>query len=190
MSAFEFLFGFYGLLLGLSIAELAGGFSRLWDRRAMHGIGWMAPLLSVILLADLTSFWTNVWFLRDNIEVRYSTAFGAAVITLLYYFAASQVFPRDGSTSPPDEHVMAHRKAVVTAAILSNLLALSGYHLLVGPAAGSVAINLLFNCPLLLLLAAIGWLPGRRAVIAVMLVTLPVTVLYEPLASAIVGLVR
>lgn len=31
MSAFEFLFSFYGLLLGLSIAELAGGFSRVWD---------------------------------------------------------------------------------------------------------------------------------------------------------------
>jgi hypothetical protein len=190
VSAFEFLFSFYGLLLGLSIAELAGGFSRLWDRRALHGVGWMAPLLGVIVLADLTSFWTNVWFLRDSIEVRYSIAFCAAVITLLYYFAASQVFPRDGSTSPPDEHVMAHRKAVVTAAILSNVLALFGAYVLAGAKAGPLVVTLLMNIPLFVLLAAIGWLPGRRAVIAAMLVTLPVTVFYEPIVFAIAGLFR
>ena len=31
--SFSFLFSFYGLLLGLAIAELASGFSRAWDER-------------------------------------------------------------------------------------------------------------------------------------------------------------
>ena len=33
MSAFEFFFSFYGLLLGLSVAELVGGFARVLHER-------------------------------------------------------------------------------------------------------------------------------------------------------------
>ena len=33
MSDFEFFFSFYGLLLGLSVAELTGGFARLLHER-------------------------------------------------------------------------------------------------------------------------------------------------------------
>ena len=190
MSAFEFLFSFYGLLLGLSIAEMAAGFSRTWDRRAVHAVGWLAPLLGLILLADLISFWTNAWHLRDRVEVSYILAFSAAIITLLYYFAATQVFPRDGSNVPPDEHVMAHRKAVVAAAILSNVLITIGVNLMDGFSFGSLAITLLMNAPLFVLLVAIGWLPGRRSVLAAMLVTVPITVFYEPIIFGFVGLFR
>lgn len=190
MSAFEFLFSFYGLLLGLSIAEMAGGFSRTWDRRGVHRVGWLAPLLGLILLSDLISFWTNAWFLRDQVEVSYIVAFCAAVITLLYYFAATQVFPRDSSTMSPDEHVMAHRKAVVSAAILSNVLVVVGVNALSGLGLGSLMVTLLLNLPLFSLLAAIGWLPGRRSVLAAMLVTVPISVFYEPLIFGIVGLFR
>lgn len=190
MSAFEFLFSFYGLLLGLSIAEMAGGFSRVWDRRAVQPVGWLAPLLGLILLADLISFWTNAWYFRDRIEVSYIVAFCAAIITLLYYFAATQVFPRDGSTASPDEHVMTHRKAVVSAAMLSNALAVVGSTMLVGFSPGTLASTLLMNLPLFVFLAAIGWLPGRRSVLAAMLVTVPFTIFYEPIIRAIFGLFR
>lgn len=190
MSAFEFLFSFYGLLLGLSIAELAGGFSRVWDRRASRGVGWLGPLLALILLADLVSFWTNTWVLRDAIEVTYFVAFAAAIITLLYYLAATQVFPRDDSTLSPDDHVMAHRKAVVVAVILSNVLVSLGASLLGGVDLANFALVTLMNTPLFILLAAIGWLPGRRWVLTIMLVTVPVTVAYEPIIRWLFGLFR
>lgn len=190
MSAFEFLFSFYGLLLGLCIAEMAAGFSRTWDRRAVHPVGWLAPLLGLILLTDLISFWTNAWYFRDSIEVSYIVAFCAAIITLLYYFAATQVFPRDGSTVSPDEHVMTHRKAVVLAAMLSNALAVVGSIMLVGFSLGTLASTLLLNLPLFVFLAAIGWLPGRRSVLVAMLVILPVTIFYEPIIGAIFGFFR
>ncbi len=190
MSAFEFLISFYGLLLGLSIAEIAGGFSRTWDRRDVHQIGWLAPLLALILLADLTSFWTNVWSFRDSIDVSYFVAFSAAIITLLYYFAATQVFPRDRSTVSPDAHVMAHRQTVVSAVMLSNVLAIVGSLMLVGFSPGVFANTLLMNLPLFVFLAAIGWLPGHRSVLAAMLVTLPVTIFYEPIMVGIVDLFR
>ena len=190
MSAFEFLFSFYGLLLGLSIAEMAGGFSRTWDRRALQRVGWLSPLLALILLADLISFWTNAWYFRNSIDVSYIVAFCAAIITLLYYFAATQVFPRDGSTVSPDEHVMTHRKAVVSAAMLSNALAVLGTVMLVRLSPGDLAITLLMNLPLFVCLTAIGWLPGRRSVLAAMLVTVPVTIFYEQILGAVFGLFR
>lgn len=190
MSAFEFLFSFYGLLLGLSIAELAGGFSRTWDRRRTVAIGWMGPLLALVLMLDLVSFWTNTWQVRDGISVEYFITVAAAVVALLYYFAATQVFPRDGSTVTADDHVMAHRAGVMGAVILSNLLVTVGYCIAMGFTWGLLGYNLLLNTPYVLLLAAIGWLPGRRVVVGALVVTAAVSLFYEPLMSCLTALFR
>jgi hypothetical protein len=190
MSAFEFLFSFYGLLLGLSIAELAGGFSRAWDRRGTAAVGWMGPLLAMVLMLDLVSFWTNSWQMRDRIAVEYYVTLAAAVVALLYYFAATQVFPREGSAVTADDHVMAHRKSVVAAAILSNLLVTMGYCIAMGFSWALLGYNLLLNTPYVLLLVAIGWAPGRRTVTGALIVTAVVSLFYEPLMFSVAGFFR
>ena len=59
MSAFEFFFSFYSLLLGLSVAELVGGSTHLLDaftaaaRAAMAEDGAEAVVLGCAGLADL-----------------------------------------------------------------------------------------------------------------------------------------
>lgn len=188
MSAFEFLFSFYGLLLGLSIAELASGFSRVWDRRGMQSIGWLGPLLALLLMCDLISLWTNAWLVRNLVEVGYYVALGAAAVSLLYYFAATQVFPRDGSGLSADDHMMSHRKSVLSAVIFSNLLVTLGFCLIPvfnGPA---LAYNLLRNLPYYALLLAIGWLPSRRAVLAAFVVTACVMLFYDQLTAPLSAL--
>lgn len=190
MSAFEFLFSFYGLLLGLSIADLAAGFSRTWDRRGTVAVGWMGPLLALVLTLDLVSFWTNTWLMRDHVEVGYYVALGAAAVALLYYFAATQVFPREGSTTSADDHVMAHRKAVITAVILSNLLVTVGYCITIGFSWSLLAHNLLLNAPYFLLLTAVGWLPRRRLTLIALATTAAVSLAYEPLMRGLAGLFR
>ena len=45
MSAFEFFFSFYGLILGLSVAELLGGFARTLNRNPRPRFGLLTPLL-------------------------------------------------------------------------------------------------------------------------------------------------
>lgn len=190
MSAFEFLFSFYGLLLGLSIAELAGGFSRVWDRRGTQAIGWLGPLLAVVLMSDLISFWTNAWQIRDHIKVAYPIALGAAVISLLYYFAATQAFPRDGSATSADDHVMTHRKTIVSAVILSNVLVTVGFCMIPAFDGPLLAKTLLLNAPYFLLLVAIGWLPSRRAVLATLVVTVFLMLFYDQLIAPFVGLFR
>lgn len=185
MSAFEFLISFYGILLGLSIAELASGFSRTWDKRASQKIGWLTPLLGMIMLADLISFWTNTWLLKDVIEVDYFTALGAAIVTLLYYFAATQIFPREGAMLGPDDHAMAHRKVVVVAMIASNLLLMIALKIILSLSALRLATVVLTYVPLLVTLLCVGWLRDRRSVLLAMSVCLPLTIVYKPFADGV-----
>ena len=120
--SFSFLFSFYGLLLGLAIAELASGFSRAWDERKRHHIGVIAPLFAVVLLLDLTTFWVNAWAYKDLQEVTFELALGAATVALLYYFAATLVFPKQGDHDSLDAHILQHRRMIVGCVVASNLV--------------------------------------------------------------------
>lgn len=120
--AFAFMFGFYGLLLGLAVAEVASGFSRAYDERHRRRLGLVAPLFGVLLLVDLITFWMNAWAYRDLAEVRYLTALAVALVALLYYFAATQVFPKASERDTLDIHIMEHRRVVVFCVLTSNLM--------------------------------------------------------------------
>lgn len=119
--AFGFLFGFYGLLLGLAVAEITAGFSRAWDERQRRPLGLVGPLFGAVLLLDLLTYWLSAWGHRDLKEVTFAVAFIAALAALLYYFAATQVFPKEGQADTLDAHIMDHRKAVVFCVVASNL---------------------------------------------------------------------
>lgn len=119
--AFAFLFGFYGLLLGLAVAEITAGFSRAWDERKRRPLGVVGPLFGAVLLLDLLTYWLSAWGHRDLKAVTFVVAFISALAALLYYFAATQVFPKEEQTETLDAHIMDHRKAVVFCVIASNL---------------------------------------------------------------------
>ncbi len=120
--AFAFMFAFYGLLLGLAVAEVAAGFSRAYDERRTRRLGIVAPLFGILLLVDLITFWMNAWAYRELAEISYVTAFAAALVALLYYFAATQVFPKARDTDTLDDHIMEHRREVAFCVLASNLL--------------------------------------------------------------------
>lgn len=120
--AFGFMFGFYGLLLGLAVAEVASGFSRAYDERDKRKIGIVAPLFGVLLLVDLISFWMNAWAYRDLPDVSYLIALTVALVALLYYFAATQVFPKATEKDTLDNHIMEHRRVVIFCVLTSNLI--------------------------------------------------------------------
>lgn len=119
--SFDFMFGFYGLLLGLAVAEIAAGFSRAWDERKRRSLGLVGPLFGAVLLLDLLTYWLSAWGHRDVPTVTFEVAFIAAIAALLYYFAATQVFPKEGHAEGLDQHIMEHRKAVVFCVVASNL---------------------------------------------------------------------
>ena len=120
--AFGFMFGFYGLLLGLAVAEVVSGFSRAYDERGKRRLGFVAPLFGALLLVDLITFWMNAWAYRALPEISYLAALGVALVALLYYFAATQVFPKATETDTLDAHIMEHRRVVVFCVLASNLM--------------------------------------------------------------------
>lgn len=120
--AFAFMFGLYGLLLGLAVAEVAGGFSRAYDERHTRKLGIVTPLFAILLLVDLITFWMNGWAYRELPSISYPAAFAVALVALLYYFAATQVFPKVIETNTLDEHIMGHRREVAFCVLASNVL--------------------------------------------------------------------
>jgi len=100
MTNFEFIFSLFGLLLGLSLAEVLGGFGRALKRHGRRKLGLLTPMLSVFLLYDITTFWITAWRLREAVPIHIATLIIGLLITGLYYFAAVLVWPED-APSPP-----------------------------------------------------------------------------------------
>ena len=131
--AFNFAFTLFGLLLGLSLAELFGGFARALRARHRIRIGWLSPLLALLLVVDLVTFWAQAWDLRDSIPVSLPTLLFGACVAGLYYIAAALVFPDDlGEWRDLDAYYFKQKLWVVIAVQASNLLLVGAMVLLLG----------------------------------------------------------
>lgn len=124
---FEFVFSLFGLLLGLSLAELLGGFGRALQKRTKIRMGWLLPLLGLLVLLDVSSFWLVAWSVRDAVPIAYFPMMVGLLICCLYYLVATLVFPHDLDEWPVfDDYYFGHRAQVIGGMILCNLLALIG----------------------------------------------------------------
>jgi hypothetical protein len=64
MTAFEFVFPLFGLLVGLTYTEMLSGLARALKSSRHVRIGWLVPLLGVLVLINLTMFWYGAWQMR------------------------------------------------------------------------------------------------------------------------------
>jgi hypothetical protein len=126
MSNFEFVFSLFGLLLGLALAEVLGGFGTAIQSRRKVRIGWLTPLLGALVALDLTSFWMVAWSVRDVVPPTYASLLGGLIVMGLYYFVARITFPNEVGEWPDyDDYYFEHRKWVLGGMVLCNLIALS-----------------------------------------------------------------
>jgi len=111
----------FGLLLGLALAEVLGGFSKAVKARTDVRVGWLTPLLGLLVILDLTPFWITAWSLRDALPVRFWVLLVVLAHTGLYYLAATLIFP-DDPHSPPDHDTQyfANRRLVLAAMLIAN----------------------------------------------------------------------
>lgn len=125
MTAFEFIFPLFGLLVGLTYTEMLAGLARALKSSRDVKIGWLVPLLGILILINLTMFWYGAWQMR---HVAVPTS-GALLMTLLvggtYYLAASLVFPNAEDNVPDlDDHFFRVRRQSLIAIAFCNLLGL------------------------------------------------------------------
>ena len=127
MSAFEFFFSFYGLLLGLSVAELVGGFARVLHERERIRFGWLTPALALFVAIDIATFWNQAWVIFRGAPFNTFLLLVSLSIAATFYVAASVTFPRVSAEGAHervdlDAHVWAQRKLVFACILAANLI--------------------------------------------------------------------
>jgi len=140
MTAFEFAFTLFGLVLGLALTEVLGGFVRVLKARSVRAdedavirIGWQTPLLGVVVALDLISFWLGAWESRAGIPIDFAPLVFMALLAGTYYAAASLVFPDDPRKWPDlDDWFERHKAQVAIGIFAANFLFSFGEVLLFG----------------------------------------------------------
>ena len=127
MSAFEFFFSFYGLLLGLSVAELVGGFARVLHERERIRFGWLTPALALFVAIVIATFWNQAWVIFRGAPFNTFLLLVSLSIAATFYVAASVTFPRVSAEGAHDRvdldaHFWAHRKLVFGCILAANLI--------------------------------------------------------------------
>jgi len=147
----ELVFQLLGLLLGLSIAELLTGLAR--SSRISAGaaresdehvrIGWIVPLLGMLVLLDQTHFWITAYELRQYLPFHYLTLIGVIAIIGGYYVLSTFVFPDEPSRWPDfDEYYLRTKRTIAGGMIAANLATIvyGGVLVLVGFPIGEIPI--------------------------------------------------
>lgn len=123
MSAFEFFFSFYGMVLGLSVAVIATGLATAIQHRKAIRIGWLTLLLALFVALDIATFWDAAWHTFRDAPFSYGMLVIGLAIALVYFIAASLVFPHqitDGLDL--DDHFWANKKVVLLLTTAANAL--------------------------------------------------------------------
>jgi len=121
MSAFEFFFSFYGLLLGLSVAVIATGLATAIQHRKKVRIGRLTPLLATFVALDIATFWDSAWTNFRDMPFSYGLLVAGLAVALVYFIAATLVFPHqieDGDSL--DDHFWANKRIVLLLLVAAN----------------------------------------------------------------------
>ena len=177
MDEFSYIFELFALLLGLAVAEMLSGFGHVLKLRARRKagvdehairvrIGWLVPLLGLLVLVDLATFWGGLWMAREGLHMTMLTVF--CVLTLIggYYLVATQVFPDEPQLWPDfDDYYRLQKRFVVLGMFIINILAqtlMATFGLMpevapeqvrANPAFGIAALLIFLNVPAFLWLA-------------------------------------
>lgn len=127
MSAFEFFFSFYGLVLGLSVAVIATGVARAFKHRKTVPVGWKTPMLAAFVALDIATFWDAAWTNFSNAPYSYGLLIAGLVVATVYFVATSLIFPEpDDTVQNLDVHFWANKRAIMLLLVLANMMMLIG----------------------------------------------------------------
>jgi hypothetical protein len=123
LDTFDFFNSFFGLVLGLSVTVMATGLAAAIQHRKTIKIGWLTPLLALFLGLDIASFWASAWSAFQDLPFSYGLLTGGLAISLIYFVAASLVFPHQiVSGMSLDEHFWENKKVVLLLSVAANIL--------------------------------------------------------------------
>lgn len=129
MSAFEFGFTLFGLVLGLALTAVLAGFagvlkarSSLPDEQTTIRFGWLTPMLALIVVVDLITFWLSAWGLREVVQINLPVLIVGAALTSIYFVTASLIFPDQPALWPDlDEWFDRHKGQIGGGIAVANI---------------------------------------------------------------------
>jgi len=167
MTAFEFVFPLFGLLVGLSFADMLAGLARALKNKNSVRVGWLTPLLGLVILVNLTIIWLGAWDMRDVAKPSSAGMLFILVVGGSYFLASSLVFPSPGAdVRDLDEHFMANRKLALLVIASCNFLYLARMALKIG--AGASPLWWIGNASFLALLVLAALARDRRIILCVL----------------------
>lgn len=123
MSDFEGLFALFGIMFGLIVAELSLKMADAIDSHRERPVGILTPALAFLVLTDVTSFWLFIWAARNVLQVNWHTVFGGVLLAMIYFLAASLVFPRTSrGWAHLDDHYWSRKQLVALGMFVANIV--------------------------------------------------------------------
>lgn len=114
---------FYGLLIGIAVAELLLGFMNLLRHQKRPKLGLFTPLMGALMLLQLMALFIDAWVSLKNIQI---SLIGLSVPTLIgicIFAATVLVVPRDPEEWPNlDDYFLRNRRWILGLLIAANLL--------------------------------------------------------------------
>ena len=115
MSDFEYIIGFYALLLGLAVANVVVGFADMWRDRERLAIGWCPPLLAAAVLFGAMNTWLSTWVTHKAVLVTSWQMIAALGICLPYVFVSRAMTPPEGAGIGLEDHFLKSRVTILFA---------------------------------------------------------------------------
>jgi hypothetical protein len=119
MGEFDFAFTLVGLILGLAVTEALSGMVRTLRKHEFRSIGWLTPLLGLVVICDLTTYWGMLWGFRGDMPQLYQAMAVGVIATGIYYVAAGLVFPSEDADL--DAHYFAYKRRIIALVVAVNL---------------------------------------------------------------------
>jgi hypothetical protein len=92
---FAFFFAFYGLILGLGVAELLSGFAGLVRAHALKKLEAQTSLVALLTFVLICATWVDAWNMDRSITLNFGDLWAPILVATFYYLAAAVIFPRD-----------------------------------------------------------------------------------------------
>lgn len=134
MGPFDYLFSFYGLLLGIAVANVAIGFADMWRDSERIAVGTCPPLVASSVLLGGMNVWLEMWHTRPFVIVDGSQMLAAAAISLPYVFVSRAIFPgaEDQQERSLEEHYLKHRHIILVMLAVPTIVSVASHMLLDG----------------------------------------------------------
>ncbi len=118
MDRFSFFFAFYGLLLGLAVAELLGGFARIVRAKAIRKIEAQTALAAILIFLLICATWIDAFGLLENVTLDFAGLWAPIVTGTAYFLAATVLFPTEDTEFDQLASYFAERKRFIAAMLL------------------------------------------------------------------------